>query len=82
MDTGSTMTEEELVQWSRDHGTPPHLKLFAEGTIDGHRIRISCEVAEALHDRAEIWVRHQIRRNSLEDRIEEEQVYEPGEEWH
>lgn len=81
MDTHATMTEEEISQWSRDHGTPPHIKLSVKGKIDGHDIRFSCEVAEAVHDRAERWVKHQARVNHIRPDITEETVYEPGKEW-
>lgn len=81
MDTNSSVTEEELDRWARDNGTPPHLRVSVEGIIDGHRIRMSCDVACSLHDRAERYIKRQAKINGIDGCIKEQQIYEPGEEW-
>lgn len=76
MNTGSRLTRQEYEELSGSLTPVDHVRLYIEGTFDGHRVRLCVECApdEDVEARAVRWLERQSRINHLDCPMRREEV--------
>lgn len=76
MNTGARLTRQEYDELTGLLTPVDHVRLYVEGTFDGHRVRfcVECAPEADIEARAVRWLERQARINHLDGQMRREEV--------